>query len=52
MKNLATDNPSLIEKLFEKLITLIENVQDGQVIKKVDFSKGRNFTDVANESGI
>ena len=38
--------------LFEKMVEYLENVIDVQAIKKADFSKKRNFEDLAKELGI
>ncbi len=38
--------------LFEKIEVFLENMMDIQAIKKADFSKKRNFEDLAKELGI
>jgi antitoxin StbD len=38
--------------LFEKIIALIEEKEDVAAVKNTDFSKGRNFDDVAQELGL
>ncbi len=38
--------------LFEKIISMIEDKTDTVVVKRTDFSKGKNFENVAGELGI
>ena len=38
--------------LFEKIIAFLEDKEDGVAIKNTDFSKGRNFENVAQELGL
>lgn len=38
--------------LFEKIIDYLEDVEDGKVIDKTDFSKGTDFEELASELGI
>ena len=38
--------------LFEKLILFLEDIEDKRTIEKTDFSKGRDFEEVAKELGI
>lgn len=40
------------KSLFEKILSLLENQEDGRAIKATNFSQGRNFEDVAEELGI
>jgi antitoxin StbD len=60
----AVDYPVMVENrkkaqayvvgkaLFEKMITLLEDRQDAAEVKVTDFSKGRDFEDVAKELGL
>ena len=62
--NSAEDFPIAIQKrnktagyvvgkdLFEKLILLLEDIEDRRVIAKTDFSKGRDFEEFAKELGV
>ena len=38
--------------LYEKLVSFIENHIDITAVKNTDFSKGKNFEEVAEELGI
>lgn len=38
--------------LFEKIIAFLEDKEDQAAAKNADFSKGRNFEDVAQELGL
>jgi antitoxin StbD len=38
--------------LFEKLIALLEDLDDSRAVKQTDFSKGRSFEDFASEFGL
>lgn len=38
--------------LFEKMMEYLENVEDGRIIDKTDFSKGRDFEEIAEELNI
>jgi len=38
--------------LFEKLISFVEDYVDSKAVKKVDFSDGRDFEEMAKELGI
>lgn len=38
--------------LFEKLLDYLEDMADRKVIAKTDFSKGRDFEEVAKELGL
>ena len=61
---LAADYPVVVENrnkvqaylvgkaLFEKIISFLEDKEDTAVAKNTDFSKGRNFDDVAKELGL
>lgn len=40
------------KELFEKLISMIEDKTDDIAVKNTDFSKGKNFEEVAGELGI
>lgn len=40
------------KELYEKIVRLIEDYIDKTVVKKTDFSKGRDFEAVAKELGI
>ena len=40
------------KKLFEKIISYIEDYLDKKVVSETDFKKGRNFDKVASELGI
>lgn len=40
------------KEIYEKLISYIENFIDGKEVAKTDFSKGRDFEEVAKELGI
>ena len=60
----ATDYPVAILKrnktagyvvgkdIFEKLVEFVENYIDRKAIKEADYSKGRNFEEIAEELGI
>jgi len=60
----AADYPVVIENrnktqaylvgkaLFEKIIALLEEKEDIAAVKNTDFSKGRNFDEVAKELGV
>lgn len=62
--NQSLDYPVAVEKrnqvkayvigkeLYEKIITYIEDYLDKLVVKKTNFSKGRDFEKVAKELGI
>jgi len=62
--NEAADIPVAIQKrnktkaylvgkeLFEKIVAYLEDYTDKSVIGKADFSKGRDFEDVAEDLGI
>jgi hypothetical protein len=38
--------------LYEKLVSYIEDYIDRQAVEKTDFTKGRNFEDVAKDLGL
>lgn len=38
--------------LFERLIVYLEDSEDKKIIDKTDFSKGRDFEEIAKELGI
>ena len=40
------------KNLYEKIISYIENYIDKQAVDSTDFSKGRDFEDVAKDLGI
>lgn len=40
------------KNLYEKIISYIENYIDKQAVDNTDFSKGRDFEDVAKDLGI
>lgn len=40
------------KKLYEKIILYIEEYIDRQAVRNADFSRGKNFEDVAKELGI
>jgi PHD/YefM family antitoxin component YafN of YafNO toxin-antitoxin module len=40
------------KELFEKIVALIEESQDIDQVEAADYSKGRDFEDVAEELGI
>lgn len=40
------------KNLYERMISFIENYADTAVVKKTDFSKGRDFEKVAKDLGI
>lgn len=40
------------KSLYEKMISFIENYVDAAVVKKTDFSKGRDFEKIARDLGI
>lgn len=40
------------KEIYEKLISYIENFIDGKEVAKTDFSKGRDFEEIAKELGI
>lgn len=40
------------KKLYEKIISYIENYIDRQAVKNSDFSKGKNFEDAVKDLGI
>lgn len=55
---LAVENRNNIQayligkNLYEKLVSYIENYVDKEAVEKTDFSKGKNFEDVAKDLGI
>ena len=55
---LAVENRNNIQayligkNLYEKIISYIENYIDKQAVDSTDFSKGRDFEDVAKDLGI
>lgn len=40
------------KKLYEKIISFLEDRIDTRIVRNTDFSKGRNFEEVAKELGI
>jgi len=53
VQNRNTTEAYLVGKsLFERLVLYLEDVEDRKVIEKTDFSKGRDFEDIAKELGI
>lgn len=40
------------KNLYEKMISFIEDYSDSAVVKKTDFTKGRDFEKVAKDLGI
>lgn len=60
----ALDYPMAIEKrnkvkayligkdLYEKIVSLIENYIDRAIVKRTDFSKGKDFEKVAAQLGV
>jgi len=43
---------NLLKALLEKLINLVENYIDIKAARETDYSKGRDFEEVAKELGI
>jgi hypothetical protein len=39
-------------QLFNKIVAYLENVSDKKAVQETNFSKGRNFEDLANDLGI
>ncbi|OGM33052.1 hypothetical protein A2803_02960 [Candidatus Woesebacteria bacterium RIFCSPHIGHO2_01_FULL_44_21] len=40
------------KELFEKLVAALEDLIDRKAVEKTDFSKGKDFEDIASELGI
>lgn len=53
IKNKGRTTAYLIgNQLFNKIVAYLENISDKKIVQETDFSKGRNFEDLATELGI
>lgn len=51
--NRSTVQAYLVGKnLYEKMVSFIEDYSDTTIVKKTDFTKGRNFEKIAKDLGI